>query len=588
MRYQNPETGEIWDSETGQIMPAKPEGFTDEQSPGMRGLGLGTRAVASGLTGMPAMVGDAANSLLNMVPGVNLQMPSQMIQQGMTNMGLPQPENTQERLLSAVQSGGAGGISFPAAAAKAPGVIGGILRAQPGTQTVAGGTAGLGSQLAGEAGAGPMGQVAAGLAGGIAGVPLAAAPTALSNAGMAAVRAPRPFFPSGREDIAGEVLRRQASDPNIQIPDDTGLLTTGQATRDMGLMSFEKTARGLDDIGFANRDIAQNERNTGMLGKIAGTADDITAMETAREQATRPMREQAIKGQSDPVNTKAIEDEINRIMGTEAGERDIVSGALNGVSSKLRTPGKDVAKGELKTDMSRLYGIRKHINDQIEGKGETPASRYAKRELINVRNVLDDELNAVSPVWKDYLNQYSTMSRDIDRIKTLQDIQAKTQTAVPDVTTQGTTQVLSRPKWKSQVTRKMSELDLTPDQKAVLSEITKDLDVTAPPRALRQAGSDTFRNMSSANVLGNMFNESVIGNKAFQTITAPMKWVYKLPDEAITELLTDAMLDPSMAKKLMNRPTVKNMRDISADLKGRVAAGALGTSTGLMGEMNGN
>lgn len=76
----------------------------------MRQLGLTGRYVAEGVTGLPAMVGDAANSTINLgIKGVNsvagtdipyLQKPTQMIQQGLDAAGAPKPQNTTERIVS--------------------------------------------------------------------------------------------------------------------------------------------------------------------------------------------------------------------------------------------------------------------------------------------------------------------------------------------------------------------------------------------------------------------------------------------------------------------------------------------------------
>ena len=591
MKYRNPETGEIWDSETGQITPPEtpvqpqiqaPEGFSQGEDPQLRGLGLGTRDVVTGLAGIPTMLGDATNTLLNQIPGVNLQMPSQMLQQGLTDIGLPQAETKQERLVSAGVQGASGALSGYGAAKTGSGAISTLLQQKPGTQVISGGAAGLSSQGAAEAGYGPVAQMGAGLIGGVA----PAAVTPLGQVGLNAVRGTpdlvRPFYGSGREDIAGRVLREHATDPNVVIPDDTGLLTTGQATRDMGLRSLEKTAKGLDDVAFAEREIAQNQRNINLLGDVAGTADDLKALRTARETATAPLREAAIKGQRGPVATQRVEDEINRILNTEAGERDVVNSVLVRTRDKLRDGDEN-----LKTDVNRLYGIRKDINDKIGGKGDDPSSRYAKRELIRVRDALDAEIEAVSPGWRQYLDEYSTRSTEIDQIETLQNLQQNTVNAVPNVTGTGVTPVINRSKWHTQVRKRMNELELTDDQNAVLNEITSDLDITASPPGLRQAGSDTFRNMSSANVLGNITNPAIANSPAAQTLISPLRWLYKLPDEQISDLIVEAMLDPSMARRLMNRPTVRNMRAISYDLKNRAAAAGYGTATGLMGEQDG-
>ena len=69
-----------------------------------------------------------------------------------------------------------------------------------------------------------------------------------------------------------------------------------------------------------------------------------------------------------------------------------------------------------------------------------------------------------------------------------------------------------------------------------------------------------------------------------RSVQGIFNWLYKLPDEQITEILSEAMLDPAMAKRLMQSPTANNLREINYGLKDRLQAGFIGTGTGLMGE----
>ena len=69
-----------------------------------------------------------------------------------------------------------------------------------------------------------------------------------------------------------------------------------------------------------------------------------------------------------------------------------------------------------------------------------------------------------------------------------------------------------------------------------------------------------------------------------QTMVRSLNWLYKLPDEKISQLLVEAALDPAMAKRLMARPSAANMQAISYGLKEKMKSGAVGTGTGLLGE----
>jgi len=558
--------------------PEAPESTYAERAG--RGLGLGTRAVATGLTGLPAMIGDAANTVMNFIPGVDLQMPSQMLQQGMTNVGLPEPETPDERMMQGAIAGGAGVLP-----SMGTGLMANIpaLAAMPKYQAMSGLMGGGAGAYAAEQGMGPMGQMGMSLLGGIA--PQATG-TAF-QAGMNALRIPQTaqqlLSQQGHRNIAGGLLRDAADGPAV-IPDDTGLMTTGQATRNLGLRSMEKTLRGQDDVAFGLRDIDQNLDIQNRLSSIAGTEDDIARMTAARNDAGRAARSQVIGRQQQPVNTEAIDAVIRRELAGEAGERELARSALRGVRSRLT----EEVDGEqvYKTDMTRVYGIRKHINDLLEGRGENPASRYASQELMRVKNVLDEVMEEAGPGWNQYLSDFAEASRDINRLDTLQNIQARATTAVPHVTENAVTDIISRPKWKTMVTSRLDDLDLNANQRTVIEAITADLDATAPPPALRQAGSDTARNISALKLLSNILPPSTMETPFVQKLMRPMSFLLKQSDEDIKRILVEASLDPSFARRLMMRGNEQNMREISYMLLDKMKSGSIGSASGMAASMN--
>lgn len=102
--------------------PAKPRTLTENV---LRQLGLTARAGITGITGGSGAIADALASGANML-GANMQMPSEAQQKLMTRVGLPQPENTTEKVVQALGSmvAGAGDPTFlgaqAASAAKVP------------------------------------------------------------------------------------------------------------------------------------------------------------------------------------------------------------------------------------------------------------------------------------------------------------------------------------------------------------------------------------------------------------------------------------------------------------------------------------
>lgn len=117
-----------------------------------RQVGLTARAGATGVSAIPAMFGDFFAGGVNLAAGRPVITPtSQLVQQGLTSLGLPEPENALERAIQTGSSAMAGGSSQAALAAKS-----GVQALAPLAQNIpqqlaAAGAGGASGQLVGEA-----------------------------------------------------------------------------------------------------------------------------------------------------------------------------------------------------------------------------------------------------------------------------------------------------------------------------------------------------------------------------------------------------------------------------------------------------
>jgi hypothetical protein len=235
-----------------------------------RSLGLGARNVVEGLTAFPGMLYDAAMLPVKGVIGAANYMgadipqvapASETISNALTLAGAPKSETANERVLGRVVQGVTGALPTMGAgalmqgAASAPQIvrgIGGVLAANPATQVVSGGSAGLTGGLASEMGAGPVGDFAASMGGGMLGAGAMAAGSAAMRAVPAIVE---PFRESGRQAIAGRALLESSADPqNLQTRINTGVsntnrrlhnspVTTAEAAQDTGLATLQSGMR---------------------------------------------------------------------------------------------------------------------------------------------------------------------------------------------------------------------------------------------------------------------------------------------------------------------------------------------------------
>lgn len=192
------------------------------------GLGLDVRAGVKGVTGLPGALANVTTvPLLNAAvsPFTDRRFGDQnkVVDQNLTTMGVPEPQNGMERVgvdaLSAAT--GAGGVAKVAGkvAEAAPGVmqqIAQLLSRNVGTQVAAGGAAGAGGSVAREAGAGPMVQTIAALLSGI-GVPAAG-----NLAGRMGGHAIEPYTDSGITAIKNRTLNTIVGDRRQGVIDALG------------------------------------------------------------------------------------------------------------------------------------------------------------------------------------------------------------------------------------------------------------------------------------------------------------------------------------------------------------------------------
>lgn len=164
-----------------------------------RQAGLAGREIIEGVTAIPQMVGNAANAAVNLgIQGVNrvagthiprLQSVTSATEDLLNRAGLPRPETGAERLAGAGVSGLAGGLGGAGLAQKASTLASGPiaryalsqLASNPSFQGVSGATGAMSGEVARQSGAGPVGQIVASVAGGMA-------PSATAAAGAAGTR----------------------------------------------------------------------------------------------------------------------------------------------------------------------------------------------------------------------------------------------------------------------------------------------------------------------------------------------------------------------------------------------------------------
>lgn len=573
-------------------------------------LGPPGAAVGALGVGLGQMVGDPLVTLFNRAAGTNIKTPTQAIQGLMTQMGLPEPATAQERIVQDIVGGGTSaagaargaatlGQSIATGAAMRGGAAMGpqapisaevmnILGRYP-AQQIAGASmaAGAGGSLR-EGGASPGAQLGGAM---LAGMVAPGGPKLPLTARV--LEAPsnvvRPFTEEGRQVIVGNVLNRLATTPEETAarlagagPLVPGVRPTTAATAlDPGLAAAETTIRALDQAGaFPARLSANQQAILEAYRRLSGQPGSIPLAEAKRSSITTPMREEAFANVTvDPQTFQAgisltVNRAIDNINNSPAGRRQDVESAMNWATSRI---------AKARTPME-LYEVRKDLAAAAGGKynQENPSLRLAGGQLKDVIRTVDDVIDSAAPGFKAYMEKYSKMSAPIDQMRVLQDIERRVTTGQPNLMTGEP--VIAAGSLRRQLANRVDEIgtELSPAAQrkldSIVEEINRGMAATAP--GVKAPGSDTFKNMSMGNLIGRVFSESMANNTTLRTMTRPLDFLYKLPDQQIQQLLVEAMLDPQLAAQMMSKANMMKVEPLARSLRQKAEQLGFGATIG--------
>ena len=579
-----------------------------------RQLGLTARAGATGAAGLPLIAGDALNTLINLISGgvgkvtgaeiPQLQMPSRVLQRGLTQAGVPEPETKGEKVIQDITSA-ISGVAAPAALVQRGLAVGQKAIAQPSVAEkffvenlplqMSAAVGGAGASAAGReyADVGAGGQLGLAMLGGM--VAPGTVSTAIPAAGRAVRETVRPFTQAGREVITGNVLRQLAREPETaitrmqefqpQVPGYTP--TTAQASRDVGLISAETPIRALDVTGkFAAQASEANKARMAIIDRLAKDQDAVNLAVANREAVTAPMRESAFSAstvtpqQFQSAITLTVDDTINNILKTPSGKRDTVISAMEDARNMVRRANTPAELYEIRKD---LRAAEQGLLDRADrGGASASAFKAARSELNKVISSVDDVIDSAAPGYKDYLNVYKQRSRNIEKVEAAQGFRGKVLSTIPDPINIGQF-MISQPNFVRAIRAAAKETDMSQMQVKILERVGRDLDSGVLNKSGRVPGSDTFKNLSTANVIGGIIGKQMFGEipAAANKVVAPLNWLYNGTDDQIRELLVDAMLDPKLAARLMSKASTTNIEPISKELQRKALSLGYGATFGI-------
>lgn len=372
---------------------------------------------------------------------------------------------------------------------------------------------------------------------------------------------------SSTDQRVANVLAREATNPNALAITPSAVpgvqRTLGEASGDSGLMALENTLRAQNRGAFEAGDLSNNAARVAQMQRIAGSDADMAAAEAARSAASEGLRERAFaegaetlrrNQQADalmlPASTgmSQLRQGLRSIARSGAGNPN-VQNAANAVSRALDQTGDSVGG---------LYNVRKYIGDLLNGRaaGDDASARAASRELIQMRDMIDENLSARAPSFPEYLDAYRTASKPINRMEVGREILSRSSSTAQDqlgnpiLTPAGVaraTNDLDAIAAKATDFKKAKASDiLTRDDLASLRAIQDDMQRIAQRNRSATAGSQTAERLS-------------IGERtAVRGISGRLPWVGPLfehfesaANQRLNERLAFLMANPNEAKRVL-------------------------------------
>lgn len=231
------------------------------------GVGAIPGAIAgAGAATLAGVVGDPIVGAINSLFGTQYTLPTDAMADMLTRIGVPEPRTQAERIVQATAAGAAGaggtvaaGQALQAAAGAARPVTQQVARmvaSQPALQVAGGAGAGLAGQAAQEAGAGPLGQLAATLGGALAPVGVAAVPGVVRGVRAAARRQPAAAQPQRVEPSVAPMQPAAATPEAAAMPQAPGPQATATSVPETAMAApaagaaaaMEETAGGVGEV----------------------------------------------------------------------------------------------------------------------------------------------------------------------------------------------------------------------------------------------------------------------------------------------------------------------------------------------------
>lgn len=252
---------------------------------------------------------------------------------------------------------------------------------------------------------------------------------------------PRPEMIAQRARAENDRLREPqptGPDTNTYIPGvqttEAQMIQTANAAREEKSLAIRKG----DDFKRVQRE--NNEKRVDYWKDTVPSEVQVLRMEEARD-AQAATDAQAAFGRKKPVDATPVLQAADDILSNpQTGEMEAVRKYVAPIREQL-------FDGEtLKTDPERLYGIRRNITAKLSkmGKVDEPGVALAEKELLSIRDALDNVIEQGAPGFAKFRENYAKASQAIDEANILHQNEKTIYNSSNQITYNGVQRMLAR------------------------------------------------------------------------------------------------------------------------------------------------
>lgn len=427
----------------------------------------------------------------------------------------------------------------------------------------------------------------------------AAVPTAIAL-GKTAKAVTDPLRQGGREQIAGRLLERFASDPDSigraasKRSPWGSLPTLAEGSGDIGLSNLQRTLQTQDPRGLiASRYAENNAARIGALDRMAGTDSQRAAADLRRSTIGKSAYDRAMNSGVDAKMADAMRPQIDMLL-----ERPEVQAAIKEAKSLAKSEGFSV------DGLGSAQGLQytKQALDDIIGALQ-PREANKRRIYEQTSRDLKSVLDQIAPDVRKADKVYERLSREPNRMAVAGEIRDSATSALrdfsgaPKLHAEKFARLLdggaeAQVKTATGLTRKRLDRIMSPDQMKLLDGLRIESERQAAAQATRVSGSPTAQYLAGQDMMSQIAGplgipKSLASSSLVENfLSRPTSWALKSSEEKLNELILSGLLDPKEAARLVGRAQPSRTAIKAGLLAERTAPAYQGLLTGVAPLLN--